>query len=60
MWELATLSFPDDWHLAPIRHPSSDAGCQFPDAAPVCMDLCRTVSAPQRDLPSVFPPPAFG
>jgi hypothetical protein len=33
--------FPRSLAFGAQLHPSSDAGCQFPDAAPVCMDECR-------------------
>jgi hypothetical protein len=34
-------------------HPSSDSGCQLPDAASACMNDCRSVTAPAAE-------PAFG
>jgi hypothetical protein len=30
-------------------HPSSDSGCQLPDAASACMNDCRSISAPAAE-----------
>jgi hypothetical protein len=51
--------FPRSLTFGAQLHPSSAAGCQFPDAALVCMDDCKSVPTPQRSRPSVSPPSAL-
>lgn len=48
--------FPRTLTFGAQLHPSSVAGCQFPDAALVCFERLHSVSVPQRNRPAVSPP----